>query len=572
MNRWLALALLFSATVALAFRWPDLDRRPMHHDEAVNARIFQGLWERGEYRYDPDEYHGPTLHYATLAAAGLSGAQDFEHLSERTLRSVAVVAGVVSVLLVALLHDGLGRVGTAAAALLLALSPAMVFYSRYFIHEMGLVAFTLLLIGGAWRYRQSHHPVWAAVAGAGLGLTYATKETFILHLGAMGIAAALAAPWPPWRHRAFAPTARAWRWSPLALAVGVAALVSAVLFTSFFTNGRGLLDSVVTYFPWLRRAGGHSPHIHSWTFYFERLFWYRAAKGPLWTEAFIAVLALAGGVAAWWRVSPGPASRARAVNQEGPVGCDLPAGQGEAAAPDDAPPLPRFLAFYTIAVTAAYTLIPYKTPWCLLNFLLPMVLLAGFGIDAAFRALSRVTSAEPRTGGEPTARRGCMTFVAVILTAGVAHLSWQAWRASHSLVNHRGNPYIYAQTVPNLLELTDRVRAIAAVSAQGADTLVKVVAPDSGYWPLPWYLRSLRNVWWLDALPEDPYAPVMVVAARLKAGLDETSQRRYLSVGYYELRPREFLELYVEFELWKRFVATLPRPADDDSDPSPLSP
>ena len=95
-------------------------------------------------------------------------------------------------------------------------------------------------------------------------------------------------------------------------------------------------------------------------------------------------------------------------------------------------------------------------------------------------------------------------------------------------------------------------------------TEVKVVAPESDYWPLPWYLRQLKTVWWLDRLPDDPYAPVMIVAARLRAGLDDRSNRRYLSVGYYELRPREFFELYVEFELWKKFVETLPRPKDDE--------
>ena len=32
--------------------------------------------------------------------------------------------------------------------------------------------------------------------------------------------------------------------------------------------------------------------------------------------------------------------------------------------------------------------------------------------------------------------------------------------------------------------------------------------------------------------------------------------------GLYELRPGTFLELYVETELWKKFVATLPRESE----------
>ena len=65
----------------------------------------------------------------------------------------------------------------------------MVFYSRYFIHEMPLVFFIALTLGAAWRYAQSRSAHWAALTGAGLGLMFATKETFVLTVPAMGLAA-----------------------------------------------------------------------------------------------------------------------------------------------------------------------------------------------------------------------------------------------------------------------------------------------------------------------------------------------------------------------------------------------
>ena len=61
-----AFGLLLACIVALALRCPLLDQRPMHNDEAVNAVKFGQLWEGGVYRYDPNEYHGPSLFYATL--------------------------------------------------------------------------------------------------------------------------------------------------------------------------------------------------------------------------------------------------------------------------------------------------------------------------------------------------------------------------------------------------------------------------------------------------------------------------------------------------------------------------
>lgn len=525
MNRWLAVALLLVALVGFALRWPDLAERPMHNDEAVNAILFQRLWERGDYRYDPDEFHGPLLPYATLPFAWLSGADDFDHLSERTLRAVTVAAGVALLVLVGGVRPALGTLGTVAAAGFLALSPAMVFYSRYYIHEMWLVLFSLLLLMAGWRYGQTPRARWAALIGLSLGLLHATKETFVLSLAAMGFAGLLVARGkrPPTTDPAVAPRPRpCWKGSHVALALGVAAAVSVTLFTSGFTNPRGPLDAVLTYLPWLRRAGGHTPHVYPWFEYLHRLFWFQAPRGPLWTEGFLGVLALLGVGVAFGRWPTLVVDRR----------------------------FLRFLAIYTLTLASLYSAITYKTPWCLLNFLLPLALLAGVGAAALLHGARRRTW---------PVRLG----VAGVLLAGSAHLGWQSWQVGHAFAADRRNPYVYSPTVRNALELVARVEAIAQVSAEHEHTAIKVIAPDSAYWPLPWYLRRLREVTWLDQLPADPYAPIILVAAGMRAALDERSNKRYLSVGYYELRPREFFELYVEFELWKRFVATLPRTPDE---------
>jgi hypothetical protein len=80
------------------------------------------------------------------------------------------------------------------------------------------------------------------------------------------------------------------------------------------------------------------------------------------------------------------------------------------------------------------------------------------------------------------------------------------------------------------------------------------MAPESNYWPLPWYLRDYGRVGWWDQVPEDPRASVMIAATRLKAGLEEKSGEAWRMVGLFELRPRYFLELYVEAGLWRRFL------------------
>ncbi len=514
MNRWSAWAVLLIIAGALALRVPRLATRPLHNDEAVNAIKVSELWQHGHYSYDPDEYHGPALHYATLPFLWLSEARNSDELNDATLRLAPVAFGAALILLLLLFMDGLGRPAVVWTALFTAVSPAMVFYSRYFIHEMLLVFFTALTLGAGWRYAQTRSALWAVVAGAGLGLMFATKETFVLTLAAMGLAGIATAWWTLPKPTRVQSLLALWNRKHAALALGAAFIIWLVLFSSFFTNFAGLLDSARTYLPWLKRAGGHSPHIHSWSFYLERLAWFHLAKGPVWSEGLILVLAAIGMVVSL-------------VGKKSP--------------------LHKFLALYTIILTALYTAISYKTPWCLLNFYLGMLLLAGVGAAALvefFRA------------------RSLKVAVVAVLLAFTFQLSWQAWRASFTYAADRRNPYVYAQTGPDLLNLILRAEGLARVAPTGYETVVKVIAPESDYWPLPWSLRRFKHLGWYEKLPDDPFAPIVIVASKLDARLDDRSGKKWIMAGLTELRPGKFLELYVELELWKKYVETLPRERD----------
>ncbi len=169
----LALAVLAGA---LAFRLPWLAWRPMHADEANQAvKAGDELWDQGRYRYDPFEHHGPSLYYLTLPSLYLRGVTDFAHSTEADYRIVPVVFGAGLILLLFLVTDGLGLPAALVAGLLIAISPAMVFYSRYYIQEMLLVFFTFAAIGCAWRYIRNPRLGWAVATGACFGLMHATK-------------------------------------------------------------------------------------------------------------------------------------------------------------------------------------------------------------------------------------------------------------------------------------------------------------------------------------------------------------------------------------------------------------
>ena len=110
---------------------------------------------QGDYLYDPHEYHGPTLIYATLRRCMAGGAATLADTTAVTYRVVPVVFGVGMLLLLWLLRDALGRAGSGGAAILVGCSPACVFYSRYYIHETLLAFFTLAAIACGWRYLRS---------------------------------------------------------------------------------------------------------------------------------------------------------------------------------------------------------------------------------------------------------------------------------------------------------------------------------------------------------------------------------------------------------------------------------
>lgn len=522
---WIRLVLVLLAAGAMGLRLPQLDRRPLHNDEGVNAWILRDLVEKGEYRYNPEEYHGPTLHYLSLPFVRLAPAE--ARMSDANLRVAPVVFGALLILFLAWLGDGLGRVATVTAGALLAISPAFVFYSRYFIHEIFLIFFTFMALGAGWRYVQTGRWPWAVACGAGMGLMYATKETFVFQVAAA--MAGVAVVWWQNQRRGDAHfRQRPWwnvRHGWLAAAAGV--LVAGLFFTSFFSHPRGALDAVLTYEHWFSRAQGASPLVKPWSYYFEHLFWFNPPRSQVWTEGGILLLALAGTGAVVTR--------------------RLPAGVS--------PVLGWFLVVYTLVLVVIYNVIPYKTPWCMLVFHQGLILLAGIGVAFLWER------------ARPFWARGLLMG---LLGAVAAHLIWQAWRAAVPMAADKRNPYVHSQTSPNIFEMVKKVKAVAAVHPDGTNMLIKVVSPVS-YWPLPWYLREFKRVGWWDELPPDPYAPVMLINHSLEAYLDEKSDKRYLMVGLFELRPPArrnppdtFFEMYVEFKLWEKYVESLPRQRDEE--------
>jgi len=570
-----ALSLIVVLAGAAALRLADLANRPMHCDEAVHAIKFGRLLEEGEYVYNPWEYHGPSLNFLTLPIARAASADKLTEITETHLRLLPAVFGIILVGLVWLVRDELGHAAALSAALLTAVSPAMVFYSRYYIQEMLLVTFTFGAMVALWRYVRLAGDVaagqdrpgrgtwlrqglWLVLLGLCIGMMHATKETCVIALLAMAVAAAV------WLSRSARPSRSARgsgprrdadrrspsvpgrpavgdsgsvrkpataRRKPLLLAGLVVVLtatgVSALFFSSFLDNPRGVVDSYTTYFHYLGRASGEGSEgsqVHGPEYYFRVLFWWHRPGGAVWTEATIAALALVGMVAGVFGRGLGPVR----------------------------PTTVRFLAVYTLLLTAIYSALPYKTPWCALGFLHGMILLAGVGATVLVRAAP-----------------GYALKAAAILLLAVAagHLAWEAHLASFVAYEDANNPYVYAHTTSDVPLLVQRVEAIGAAHPDGREMPIQVICPDDDYWPLPWYLRGFRRAGWFGRMPHGPPAPLIITQPEMEPSLikylykdQPPGQRRlYVPVANepegedWQLRPYVPLRMYARLDLWEAY-------------------
>ncbi|MDP6116332.1 MAG: TIGR03663 family protein [Planctomycetota bacterium] len=511
--------IILAAIFGLSLRLPRLELRPLHTDEAVQAVKTGELLNSGKYVYNPHEFHGPTLQYISLPVVWLFGG-DYLHATERAYRLIPVFFGTALILL----SLGFGRLigwrAAAVAAALTAVSPAMTYYSRYYIHEMLLVAFSACAYL-AWKsYGESRSIKSALSAGVFTGLMFCTKETWIVAVGC-GLAAAAV-------NQAFAGKISAARIlegaksKPFLVAVLSGSLLSAILFTGFFTNGRGILDAFLTYGRYLSRAASGEGHQHSFLFFLKPLIYFKNSPGPYWTEALILVFAVIGGVTV--------------------VRCRLPCGIQQTSA--------RFIFVYTLTMLLIYSAIPYKTPWCMLGFLHGMILLAGIGFECVYSWPGKEDSAEEEKKRWAMPNAG-QCVILLTLLVGLVHLWQQSQRANFRFYADRRNPYVYAHSGTHTQKLRDRMVQLAEVHEEGKSMRIHFFMPGSDFWPMPWYLRAFDKVGYWTELIDAPDAPVIIADPLFQEEIEERLKAEY-QTEYFGLRPGVNLLVYIEKRLWKK--------------------
>ncbi|MEO6397167.1 MAG: flippase activity-associated protein Agl23 [Tepidiformaceae bacterium] len=157
---------VFAAAFGLRF-W-DLGGRALHHDESIHAQWSWSLIQ-GNYHHSPI-FHGPFYYHIQGLVFLLFGASDY------TSRVSAAIFGTALVALPLLLRRRLGPVGTLAAVALVAFSPTLVYYSRFFREDIYMAVFTMLGVVGLWRYMDDGRARWLFVFAAGFVGSVLVKE------------------------------------------------------------------------------------------------------------------------------------------------------------------------------------------------------------------------------------------------------------------------------------------------------------------------------------------------------------------------------------------------------------
>ena len=436
------------AAIALFLRLsPGPEPRPLHTDEAVNARLLGDLLAGEPYRYDPVDRHGPVLLFAARPLVAALGIDTHAGLKAWHLRLLPALASAGLLLLVPLLAPALPASALGWSLLWLTLAAPFVYYGGTFIHESLFVLLSLALLLATRRHLASPSLPRALLAGVLLGLLLATKATVILTLAAAAFATVVVLLTRP-AADAF-PLRSVLAPRHLLPACAVSLVTAGLLFSGFGQNPSGPLDALRALFLATDRATGQG-HEKPFLAYAD---WYlRTNLRTLpWTGWTLAAAYTTGAVLAW---------RTRAAR-----------------------PLAWWLALHAAALALLYALIPYKTPWLALQFLLPAALVAGLAPAALPRRLYPV-----------------LAPIAALALAAALLAETRALVARFPV--DPANPLAYSPSSPDLEALPDRLAAALA----GRDApVIHVYGED--YWPLPWYLRTYPRTGYYPAPPAARSAP-----------------------------------------------------------------
>lgn len=508
---------------ALLIRLFNLGERVFHHDESVHASFTLKLLETGQYRYNP-AYHGPFLFHSTAAVFHFLGIND------STARLIPVFFGVATILLVFLLRKELGKRGVLWAAFLLAFSPSMVYFSKFFRNDLIIVFCTLATVIGGIRYLENLHNhkryPYLILASTSLALAVSSKENaylVIVMFGAYAGIYSLYMFYSNWKKEKTSiknvlslKIAAISPFFPEILLSGILFIFIVMLFYTSFFRVQETLFSIVG------RAFSHWMEMHRT----ERI------GGPFYY--YIPILLV--------YESPilifGTAGIVHFLKKKGKDFSFF-----------------LFVSYWAIASLLLYSYLQEKVPWLVVHIVLPFGILAGAYLgDFISRASGREQESSPGTENiifgtneRPASairRSSTYNLVVGILVLTLIISLFQCISVNFYRSMEHDELMTYSQSPQDIRELMEKVEGFN----QAPENLrIVIVDPQNLYWPLPWYFRDYKKAEYYIAPPGNEKYDAIIVPAAYRI-YEEIPEERYASYNF-SLRPGKQLTLYYDKNL-----------------------
>jgi uncharacterized protein (TIGR03663 family) len=440
--------LVFLLTIILRF-W-HLDLKLFHHDEAIHSWFSYELLKTGAWVYDPS-YHGPFLYYVTAGMFYLFGDSDL------TARLLPSFFGTLLIPLVYYIYriGYLDKKQTLIAALLVALSPDMVYFSRFLRHDIFMLFFSFLLLVAILyylEYGKTRFAIIAAVAMAG-GLCCKEEMPVIILIFASFFLFAI------WQGKFRLPPG--WKYDCIMGAFIVFGIMS-VLYSAFGFHLETLIGQnfALNTTGWYK-AVEHWTAMHNqqrlggpWFFYVPLFLLY---------ELPIFILGIFGTfqfflqgfnpslfihrlrVLLRYRGSVMPMSELASLS--------LQQLKTQKPAPAKSDIFFRFCIYWMVLIMAFYAIVGEKVPWLIIPQLLPMCFIAVYKLNWQKTAFALI---------------GCIFLI--LMTWHVAFVPADI-----------NEPIVQVQNSEDLREVMQLI-----------DASDRVVVASKNYWPLPWYYRGDR--------------------------------------------------------------------------------